>query len=137
MNRPLILIPCGGRKLALPARARDLYTGPYFRQALAWARTLGGRFLILSAKHGLVEPEERIEPYDLRMGQPGSVTAGLVHAQAHARGLLDEPCVLAAGGRAYLKVVRDVWPLAETPFEGLGLGKQLQAMRRAIERSQQ
>jgi hypothetical protein len=47
------------------------------------------RVLILSALHGLVELDTIIEPYDVRMGDTGSVTAATVAAQAEALGLAD------------------------------------------------
>lgn len=38
-TQPLVVIPCGGRKLAHAAPAAELYTGSYFRAALAAALT--------------------------------------------------------------------------------------------------
>lgn len=91
------VIPCGGRKLDRPARARDLYTGSMFRHTLANVERRAGmdeaegrgpaRVLILSAKHGLVEPGTVLEPYDLRMGRPGSVSAETLAEQALAFGI--------------------------------------------------
>ncbi|WP_322974053.1 DUF6884 domain-containing protein [Actinacidiphila oryziradicis] len=50
--------------------AGELYTGSYHRAARRAAETLmqgarAGRVLILSARWGLVAPDERIAPYDL------------------------------------------------------------------------
>lgn len=91
------VIPCGGAKLDHAAPARDLYTGQMFRHTLENAeRTaqldteeLGrpARVLILSAKYGLVELDQVLEPYDLRMGATGSVTAETLAEQALALGI--------------------------------------------------
>lgn len=95
--RPITyVIACGGEKLDRPAPARELYTGQMFRHTLdnalrsAELDREGGRdarVLILSAQHGLVKLDEVLEPYDLRMDAPGSVTAERLAEQAAALGI--------------------------------------------------
>jgi hypothetical protein len=134
MTPPLVVIPCGARKLPDRAPARELYTGPYFRAALAWAEatTDPDRILILSARYGLIRPWMVRAPYEQRMDRPGAISTARVQGQADwGYHLADHPHVLAVGGAAYLDVVRAVWPHAEAPFEGLALGHQLAALRRA------
>lgn len=36
----IVIISCGKRKLARPAPARELYTGPYFKAMLGYALTI-------------------------------------------------------------------------------------------------
>ncbi|MEU3452291.1 DUF6884 domain-containing protein [Micromonospora sp. NPDC006766] len=91
------VIPCGGAKLTRRAPARDLYLGSLFRHTLDNAERCArldtetldqpARVLILSAKYGLVELDEVLEPYDLRMDAPGSITADALAAQAGALGI--------------------------------------------------
>lgn len=91
------VVPCGGAKLDHPAPARDLYTGSMFRHtwdnatrsaAMDEAAQLGpARVLILSAMHGLIDPEKVLQPYDLRMDQPGSVSAQTIAQQAREHGI--------------------------------------------------
>ena len=47
--------------------ARDLYTSTTFRKASAYARQTSDVWYVLSAKHGLVLPGEKIGPYDVRL----------------------------------------------------------------------
>jgi hypothetical protein len=47
--------------------------------------------VVLSALHGLVPLDQVLEPYELRMGQPGSVTPARLAEQARALGL-DRMC---------------------------------------------
>lgn len=61
------LVGCGKTKLRSAAPAKDLYTGPLFRMARAYAERTCDAWAILSAKHFLVMPDEVIEPYDLRL----------------------------------------------------------------------
>lgn len=63
------LIGCGKAKGDAPAPAKDLYTGGLFRAARAHVEAGPyDAWYILSAKHGLVHPDEVIEPYDAKLG---------------------------------------------------------------------
>lgn len=81
----LVVIPCGAGKLPHPAYARDLYTGPLFRSSLRAGERLverhRGTVAILSARHGLVELDRVVEPYDLTLGQPGAIDAASLRPQ--------------------------------------------------------
>ena len=50
--------------------AQELYQGQLFKLSRAWleSKRPGKEWAILSAKHGLVLPEQMIEPYDLALG---------------------------------------------------------------------
>lgn len=74
----LYLVGCGKAKLDRPAYASELYTGSLFRaakrhvedrQKLVPAST---QWRILSALHGLVEPDRVLEPYDVKVSHRGS-----------------------------------------------------------------
>jgi len=59
------LITCTNAKRDRAAPARELYDeSAYFRDMRAYAEARHGPWFILSAKHGLVEPSEVLEPYD-------------------------------------------------------------------------
>lgn len=90
--RPIFLIiPCGADKLDHAAPARDLYCGSMFRSSLAAvqaeAADTEATILILSALHGLITLDTVLEPYNVKMGDAGSVTAQTVAAQAAALGM--------------------------------------------------
>lgn len=73
-RRIVYVIPCGAKKVDKPTKAKDLYVGSMFKQALRAAESQGdGEVLILSALHGLLHPDAIIEPYNLKMGDKGSV----------------------------------------------------------------
>jgi hypothetical protein len=44
--------------------AKDLYTSTYFQKKREYAENIGDQWMILSAHHGLIPPEEEIKPYD-------------------------------------------------------------------------
>jgi hypothetical protein len=131
----IVIISCGAKKLNRPARARDLYIGPYFKHMLAYALTLAPakNVYVLSAKYGLVSLNDRLKPYDLKMGRPGSAGPKTVSRQADRMGIGTE-FVIALGGKAYTRVIRKVWLSVETPLEGKGgLGEQIAWMKRQTE----
>lgn len=125
----VVIVPCGGKKLPTAAPAGELYVGSYHRACRRAAAARGGRLLILSAKHGLLDPATVIDPYDLTMGQPGSVTVATVRGQAALLGILDARVTVLAGTR-YADVVSSVWPDADRPLAGTrGIGEQLSALK--------
>lgn len=127
------IIPCGKAKRRGTHQAADLYTGPYFRMNLAWARSVfaDDRIFILSAKHGLLRLSDRIASYNLKMGERGSVAAERVASQARTLDIAGAH-VCAIGGVKYLSLIKAVFPTVTCPVEGLALGHSLSALSRAI-----
>ncbi len=64
-KRSPIVVGCVKTKGERRARARELYTSPLFRKRRAFAESSERPWLILSAKYGLIRPEEKIDPYDV------------------------------------------------------------------------
>jgi uncharacterized protein DUF6884 len=60
------LISCSKSKGSHRDLARNMYVSPLYRKSLMVAEGWGLSFSILSAKRGLLHPDEIIEPYDLR-----------------------------------------------------------------------
>ena len=60
----VVLIGCVKTKLSHGARAKDLYTSDYFRKMRTYAEASGRPWFILSAEHGLIAPDEWLEPYE-------------------------------------------------------------------------
>lgn len=129
MTRQLVVIACGAAKLDRPAPASQLYVGGQFRLALAAAQQLAARadIAILSAKHGLLGLDQWVAPYDLKMGQAGSVTTDQLARQATARGLTGCQVIALCPGR-YAQALADVWTDIQTPLAGLGIGYQRQVL---------
>lgn len=96
-----VLIPCGKRKKKHRAAARELYNGKLFRAHRRWAEQHGERWFILSALHGLVRPDQELEPYDFRIldRSPASrrVWASQVVAALVAEGVDSDRLVILLG----------------------------------------
>lgn len=58
------LVGCVKSKLGQPAPARELYISPLFQGRRRYVEQSCDRWFVLSAKHGLVDPDTLLEPYD-------------------------------------------------------------------------
>jgi hypothetical protein len=87
MAKRWAIVGCGSQKLDLsgdkgPVAISRLYTSNYFELKREYAKTCCDEYLILSAKHGLLDPDgDLIEPYDetlsgARVGRGGSRAVG-------------------------------------------------------------
>lgn len=132
--KKVCLIACASRKQATAAPAQNLYQSELFRKSVSWMhRQNFNSWFILSAKHGLVKPEQILEPYNLTLNTMNadarrqwaqSVLAELVI-------LLPKPASITfLAGSKYREYLSE--PLCEKgydiliPMQGLGIGKQLQ-----------
>lgn len=64
---PIYLLSCVARKWPSPAPARDLYVSAWFQKASSYAVRTGLPWFVLSAKYGLVHPDEVLAPYELTL----------------------------------------------------------------------
>lgn len=135
----IALISCSASKLNRPAPAHQLYTSPLFRKSVGYATTYCDGWLILSAKHGLVEPDTILEPYDQRLTvEPRQVegrTIPTTWAEGVSRGLADifdlprlwsTTFVVLAGG-VYERNLRALVPAItmDFPLAGMQIGERL------------
>lgn len=111
-QRDLVLVGCVKTKRDVGALAKDLYTSDYFVKMRTYAEATGLRWFILSAEHGLISPDEWLEPYerylpetsrDYRRAWGQKVAAQLEHAV----GSLDGLFVDVHAGAAYIDSVED------------------------------
>lgn len=122
------LVGCASQKLLRPAPARELYVSSLFRKATAYAERTCDRWYILSAKHGLVHPDDVLEPYNLKLG---TKAAGPIHAwgakvkiQLAEREGVDVDLKVLAGAQYEYAVYGGPWDW-DNPLHGLGIGQRL------------
>jgi hypothetical protein len=121
------LVACSKVKAAGPRRACELYVSPLFQKAADYCRRHYDAWFVLSALHGLLGPDEVVEPYEHTLvGRPRLArqrwAAGVV-AQLERRGLSGARFYLHAG-RAYASVLEGLLD-CETPLAGMGIGERL------------
>jgi len=141
----LCVVPCGQRKIWSknpsdgPTKARDAYIGPFARTCIEYAEKFyPGRYVILSAKHGFLYPDEIIpEDYNVTFNDPGTNPIGVeeLRKQAERKGLMKYDEIVIVAGSSYVEMVRKVFAGKRivTPLKGLGgMGAMMAAMKRAI-----
>ena len=132
VGRRLFLVSCVKTKLARPAKAKDLYVSDWFRKARAYVEREGGAWRILSAKYGLVDPEDVVRPYEKTL-----ITMRKVERSTWAGNVLEalEPCIADAdtvvflAGERYREflepALRSRGVALDVPMRGLSQGRQL------------
>lgn len=139
MRRPVTLVSCVKGKHGQPLPARDLYASDWFRKARAYAEQRGGRWYILSAEYGLVDPQDVIRPYERTLYgmDAGERTAWAARVGGQLRAVLqpgDRVEILA--GERYrehlLPVLRAAGHDVTVPMEGLEIGQQLAWLKQAV-----
>lgn len=119
--------------MTAPSRAADLFTGAAFRKARDLAIRSGKPWYVISAKFGLLHPDEVIAPYDVYLPKQSpryrSTWGDWVVVQLGERHQLHGAVVEAHAGSAYCEPL--VGPLAAAgatlvqPLAGLRLGERL------------
>jgi hypothetical protein len=66
----ILIINCSKQKSRYPGPAGEVYVGPLVRLGIQYAGIKGWTALILSGRHGIISPDQVIEPYDERMTEP-------------------------------------------------------------------
>ena len=132
MSRTIALVACVSKKNESPMSARDLYISDWFLKASAYADRISDQWFILSAKYGLLDPDDVIDPYDETLNKmPVKARRDwAVRVQDELIPQLnygDQLVILA--GMKYREFLVD--PLGasgyqvEIPMEGLRIGEQL------------
>jgi hypothetical protein len=137
----IILISCVSQKLNKSAKAKELYISPLFRKNFRYAEILYPEHIfILSAKYGLVKPDDEIAPYDATLNKMSAAekkewaAAVVVQLKRFADLQNDEFIFLA--GENYRKYIIPEIQKYYIPMEGLGIGKQLQWLTQKIKHEQ-
>lgn len=126
------LVSCVAGKRAAPTPAKELYTSEWFRRARAYVEASGAPWFILSAKHGLVSPDEMLEPYEETLNtmsvRDRRAWAERVQRQMDQR-LPHVDRIVVLAGQRYREFLMDYLrrrtPTIEVPLEGLRIGEQL------------
>jgi hypothetical protein len=137
MTNTIILISCVSKKLDHEAKAKDLYISTLFKYSLAYARKLNPDYIyILSAKHGLVDLNEYIEPYNETLNEKKvhevKEWSKKVVNQMNEKHDLDKDKFIFLAGSKYRKYILPYLKNYDIPLEGLGIGKQLAFLKNEI-----
>lgn len=127
------LVGCGSTKADTGREARNLYVGPLFRAARQYAELHCDDWVILSALHGVLTPEDFIEPYDRSLPKMRDAERSAwgnrvsSYLRDRYRGLAVTYIGLA--GEDYLREL-SVGPIAR-PLAGMGIGERISYLRKS------
>ena len=139
--KSLVVVPSGRRKIwemnpdARPTFAKNVYTGPPFKENREYAETFSDKWVILSPKYGFIEPDFIIsEDYDVRFDVPKTNPIELSTLREQVKDRFSEyPCIVALGGSTYANLVVETFKSTDqkvlTPSTGIMIAR---AVRDAI-----
>lgn len=134
-NKTIYLISCSKTKLTARTQAKNMYTSELFKTSYNYALLNNGDVFILSAKHGLLEPSDIIDPYDNTMN--GKDRDEKVSWSRSVLGTLIskriEGAVVILAGKNYYQYLKPMLEssgyIVELPLDGLGIGQRLKYMK--------
>lgn len=143
-QRIVFVIGCAAKKRPTRSPARELYTSPLFRKSLELASLIADAAYVASAKHGLVELDEELEPYEETLvGKPKAERlawgCNVGNAlEARLLGGVARPRVVILAGEPYSAPI--IAALASRPrflppidlLLGMQIGERLSFLNRAI-----
>jgi Family of unknown function (DUF6884) len=129
---PLALVACVTGKVGHPSRAKDLYDSAWFHKARRFVEARAWPWRILSAKHGPLDPNEVIAPYEVSLLHMAKATrlawANAVLIALDELVVKHRAVVVLAGARCREHLVPGLEARGvrvDVPLAGMGIGKQL------------
>lgn len=127
----IIFISCVKNKNEYPCAARNMYVSDLFKKSLSYAEQLfeSATVYILSAKYGLLELDQQIEPYELTLNTMNKKQrrqwANKVLDQCKEKGISFDEEVIFLCGKKYREFLMPEFKNSVAPLEHMGIGKQL------------
>ena len=129
----IVFIGCVKQKKNYKTQAQDLYDSVFFEKCLNFAKSYNPKNIyILSAKYGLLNLTDEIEPYECTLNnmsikeQKNWAEKVLNQMKQHDIDFTEETVWLC--GNNYRKYLLQNFQKYSCPLEGLGIGKQLKFM---------
>lgn len=124
-------ISCVSLKRKEPCMAKDMYVSPLFKMSRRIVERRTSRWFILSAKHGVLDPNQLIEPYDVTLTRMPKKAredwATKVRKQIKQVAGDDDIVVLA--GDYYIAPFKGITNKVLNPLDKLEIGERLQWLK--------
>lgn len=126
----IVFLSCVKTKRDTPCAAKDMYISPLFRYSYQYAKSLNPRKIyILSAKYGLLEPDDIIEPYEQTLKNMSAASrkrwgGECINSLKQKGQNFAEEAVFLCGDN-YRKDLLKVFPNHRVPIKGISFGNQL------------
>lgn len=127
LEPPIYLVSCTSMKSENVSVAGELYISDWFQKAKAYVQALGVEWLVLSAEHGLIHPDQIIFPYDRTLT---TMTAN--ERKRWGSGVIRQletlpknaPLVILAGKHYRAPIESWASDRVTAPMAGMGIGEQ-------------
>lgn len=138
----IVLVACVSKKALGPMPAKDLYQSDWFRKARKYAEQNGDQWFILSALHGLIEPDWVLWPYEKTLNKMTIDEHGkwsqVVWDQIRKK--IPKGRIIFLAGEKYRNPLSIIMEGAgyhvEIPMKGMGIGQQLSWLKSQIKQEQ-
>ena len=134
----IVFISCTKKKRETPCKAKDMYSeSQWFRLALKYAEKLKPAYIyILSAKYGLLELDDIIEPYEKTLIHKKTneikVWSKMVADQMKQKNINQQETAVFLCGKPYRKYLRNLFAHSIVPCEHLGIGRQMALFKNEV-----
>ena len=142
----LVIVSCGKRKIWSqeptkgPTKARDAYIGGPFRVNKKYAEKFSDRWVVLSAKHGFLDPDNVVPGnYNVTFKDPSTnpISISQLKKQVKQKRLNTLDTVVVLCGHDYAEAVSNAFSglkvTIKMPLNGLRLGEALAKVKNAID----
>ncbi len=133
----LIITACSKNKLgcdsSISAPAKEMYQGTLFKKVKLFAEVMNFDYRIISAEHGLVEPDEKIKGYDKKLRTNGDIEyirSGVEEKIKEEFSHYDKIVVVA--GEKYREVLMNVFDERFYFLKARGIGDLISIVSKAI-----
>ena len=134
----IIFLSCVKNKNEYPCTARDMYISDLFKKSLTYAEQLSesATVYILSAKYGLLELDQHIEPYELTLNTMNKKQrrewADKVLMQCKDKDISFNEEAIFLCGKKYREFLMDEFKNSTAPLAHMGIGEQLAFYKKEI-----
>lgn len=134
----IVLLSCVSKKLDHQAKAKELYISALFKLSLGYAMSLKpDKIFILSAKYNLLELDDVIGPYNstlngMNIHDRKSWSNKVIEQLKEKTDLKNDEFIFLAGEK-YRRFLLPHISHYRLPLKGLGIGRQLQFLKRKNE----
>jgi hypothetical protein len=138
-GKRIVLVSCVKSKSTISMPAKDLYISDLFKKSSAYAKLIGDSWYILSAKYGLLSPDQVIEPYEKTLNK-----MGVEERKSWAKNVMSDLAKIVTPGdevvflagvkyrKNLIQPLKKMGSKISVPMEGLSFGNQLKWLKNKL-----
>jgi cytoplasmic iron level regulating protein YaaA (DUF328/UPF0246 family) len=135
--KKVVLIACSSKKERFACRAESMYQSTLYKLSLAYAKQMkADKIFILSAKYGLLELSQIIEPYNITLNKMSNSEiqnwSNKVYESLKEKVEIDNSTFVFLAGNNYRKGLAKSLKSIKVPLEGLRIGEQMHFLKNNI-----